>query len=217
MSTARAAATRSNVVRMRRRLDQVNKGAALLKKKRESLVTELLSRARPAVDARKAIDAQAHVAWRALLGALGNAGASGLTAQGWPTREVRIELEPIEVWGVRAVALGSKPSLVRSLAARCIAPGLDDAEGPLAAAELERLVEQLIDQAPREQLMRRLGVALARTSRLVNTLEQKVAVSLNEGLGFARRTLDEREREEHLRLSRIVARRRAQEQEGAAP
>ena len=211
MSDSRPAATRSNVVRMRRRLDQVNKGAALLKKKRESLVSELLARARPAVDARKGIDAQAQVAWRALLGALGTTGASGAAAQGWPTREVRVELEPIEVWGVRAVALGSKPSLVRSLAARGVVPGPEDAAGPLAAAELERLVEQLIDQAPREQLMRRLGHALSRTSRLVNTLEQKVAVQLSQGLGQARRTLDEREREEHLRLSRIVARRRAHE------
>ncbi len=208
MSTAHPAATRSNVVRMRRRLEQVNKGAALLRKKRESLVMELLDRARPAVDSRKALEHQALSAWRSLLAALSAEGSAALAAQGWPTREVTLDLEPIEVWGVRAVALEHKPSLVRSLAARGVAPGPLDAPAQVAAGEIERLVEQLIEIAPDEHLMRRLGQALARATRLVNTLEQRVAVGLTRGLGQMRRTLDEREREEHLRLLRIVNRRR---------
>lgn len=54
--------------------------------------------------------------------------------------------------------------------------------------------------------MRRLGQALARTTRLVNTLEQRVAVRLVSDLADIRRTLNEREREEHLRLKRLIAR-----------
>ena len=54
--------------------------------------------------------------------------------------------------------------------------------------------------------MRRLGQALARATRLVNTLEQRVSVGLDRDLARVRRTLEEREREEHLRLKRVVAR-----------
>jgi vacuolar-type H+-ATPase subunit D/Vma8 len=57
--------------------------------------------------------------------------------------------------------------------------------------------------------MRRLGESLSRTTRLVNTLEQRVAVRLAADLAAIRRTLNEREREEHLRIKRLIARRHA--------
>lgn len=66
----------------------------------------------------------------------------------------------------------------------------------------------LLDAANREALLRRLGDALARTSRQVNTLERRVGPALQSGLTAIRRTLDEREREEHLRLERLVRARR---------
>ena len=55
--------------------------------------------------------------------------------------------------------------------------------------------------------MRRLGQVLSRTTRLVNTLEQRVAADLSAELSSIRRTLEEREREEHLRVKRLIARR----------
>jgi V/A-type H+-transporting ATPase subunit D len=210
ISGHRPPATRSNVVRVRRRLEQVEKGAALLRKKRESLVAELFDRARPAVDQRRALERQASVAWRALLGALASNGRAQLQALGWPTREVRVDLAPLELWGMHVVDLAARPSLVRSLAARGTAPGLGDIAAVGAAVEFERLLEQLLEEAPKEHLMRLLGQALARATRLVNTLEQRVATSLTSDLAAMRRTLDEREREEHWRLKRIVARRRQQ-------
>ena len=209
MSSPRAPpTTRSNVVRLRRRLEQVKKGAALLRKKRESLVAELFARAKPAVDSRRAIEQRALAGYRALLDALASRGAADLTALGWPSREVRVELTPLEVWGLKAVELDHSPSLARSVAARGGPPGHGDVASQTAALEFERLVELLLEVAPKELLMRRLGQALARATRLVNTLEQRVAVSLTRDVAGMRRTLDEREREEHLRLKRVIARRR---------
>lgn len=206
MTIARkSAATRSNLVRMRRRLDQVQRGAALLKKKRESLVAELFERVRPAVDTRRAIEEQARVAYRLLLDALASNGHEGLTALGWPTRDVRVGLAPRELWGIRGVELERLPSLVRSLAARGAVTGPGDAAASVAAQEFERLLEQLLQSAPEELFMRRLGQALSHATRLVNTLEQRVAASLHRDLAQMRRTLEEREREEHVRLKRIVA------------
>lgn len=206
MSAPREATTRSNLVRLRRRLAQVEKGAALLRRKRESLVAELFERARPAIDSRTRIEAQGRTAWRALLTAFGTHGRDELRAVGWPSRTLRVELEPVEVWGLSAVDLSRPPQVVRSLGARGTAPEA----GPVAAATaFEQLLELVLEAAPKEFLMRRLGHELSRATRLVNTLEQRVATGLHHELAFIRRTLEEREREEHLRLKRLIARRKA--------
>ncbi len=203
-------ATRSNLVKLRRRLEQVQKGAALLRRKRESLVAELFSRARPAIDSRKTLETQSRAAYRSLLAALSADGTDALTAMGWPARELMVDLEPVEVWGLHAVELAQPPTVVRSLAARAVAPGPGDAAPVTAAADFERLIELVLEATPREFLMRRLGHELSRATRLVNTLEQRVAVGLTSDLSHIRRTLEEREREEHLRLKRLIARRKTQ-------
>ena len=207
--TMRAPATRSNVLRYARRLDQVRRGAALLKRKRQSLVDELFARAKTAMTSRETIDAQAQRAWRSLWLALSSTGSDGLRPLGWPTREVDVDLTAVDLWGIRAVQLVSRPALVRGLAARAVAPGPGEAAAQDAAREFETLVEHLIDAAPEEHAMRRLGQALSRTTRLVNTLEQRVAVRVTADLAEIRRTLSEREREEHLRIKRLIARRHA--------
>lgn len=205
----RAAATRSSLLRCARRLDQVRRGAALLKRKRQSLVAELFARARHAMTSREAIDAQARHAWRSVWLALASMGSHGVTPLGWPTREVDIELRAVELWDIRAMELINRPTLVRSLAARGVLPGPGEGDSQDAAREFERLLEQLLDAAPQEHAMRRLGLALSRTTRLVNTLEQRIAVRLLADLVAIRRTLSEREREEQLRIKRLITRRHA--------
>jgi H(+)-transporting ATP synthase subunit D len=205
----RAPATRSSLLRYARRLDQVRKGTALLKRKRQSLVEELFDRARTAITSREGIDTQARRAWRLLWLALSAEGSDRLTPLGWPTREIDVALTPVEVWGIRAVDLVNRPTVVRSLAARGVLPGPGEAVGPQAAREFETLLQQLLEAAPQEHLMRQLGQELSRTTRLVNTLEQRIAVRLVADLAQIRRTLNEREREEHLRIKHLITRRKA--------
>ncbi|HEU5041135.1 MAG TPA: V-type ATP synthase subunit D, partial [Gemmatimonadales bacterium] len=73
-----------------------------------------------------------------------------------------------------------------------------------ATGAFEELAELLLDAANREALLRRLGEALNRTSRQVNTLERRLEPALRAHLTSIHRTLDEREREEHLRLGRLL-------------
>jgi V/A-type H+-transporting ATPase subunit D len=53
-------------------------------------------------------------------------------------------------------------------------------------------------------LLRRLGTALAQTTRQVNRLERRVAPGLRRQASQVRAALDEREREEHVRLGLLA-------------
>lgn len=207
MSTGRGGApTRQNLLRHRRRLGRVAKGVALLRRKREALVAELFRVARPAAGLRSAIATSAASAWPALLDALAAEGQPGIRALGWPARDVRVTVRPGSVWGIVVSEILERPPIRRSVAARALPPGAVAGAVTRAAAEFEALTEALLDAANRETLLRRLGQAVAQTSRQVNTLERRVAPDLEAGITTIRRTLDEREREEHLRLERLVRR-----------
>lgn len=208
--TTHVPATRSNLLRYTRRLDQVRGGAALLNRKRQALIAELFARARTAMTSRETIDAHARHAWSLVWQALASTGSHGLAPLGWPAREVDVELASIDLWGTRAAELVDRPTLVRSLAARGILPGRGEASSHEAARAFEALLEQVLDAAPKEHAMRRLGQALSHTTRLVNTLEQRVAVSVAADLAEIRRALSEREREEQLRIKHLIKRRHAQ-------
>jgi V/A-type H+-transporting ATPase subunit D len=207
--SSRSAATRSNVVRLRARLEQVTRGAALLRRKREALVAQLYERMRPAVDSRRAIEELARLAYRALLDALSASSPAQLRAVAWPERELRLDIDAREVSGIRGVEVLSRPTVLRSVAARGIAFGPDDVLAAGAGEAFERLLARLLEAAPEEVFIRRLAEALSQATRLVNTLEQRVATGLSRDLVSMRRTLEEREREERIRLQRIVAQRAA--------
>lgn len=202
------AATRMNLLRARRQLEQVARGTALLRRKREALVNELFQLARRAVATRTRITEQAAEAYPALLGALAQHGSAGLTPLGWPTRDVQIEIRAGQVWDIPVADIVERPPIRRSVGARGAAPGSSGPGAVETATRFEELTELVLDAATREALIRRLGEALARTSRQVNVLEQRVGPALNEQIAAVRRVLDEREREEHGRLRQLLEKKR---------
>ena len=203
MSTERLAPTRMNLLRSARQLQRVVAGAGLLRRKREALVTELFKLARPAADARVLIAERSRRAYPALVGALAAQGRDGLRAIGWPTRAINVDVRPGSIWGIVVSRVEGRPEVARSLAARGAAPQVAGLAAIQAAGEFEQLVALLLEAAPREALIRRLGDALAQTSRQVHTLERRVAPQLERRIATVRRTLDERERDERLRLKHL--------------
>ena len=200
MSALRLHATRLALLRARRRLERSERGAALLRRKREQLVTELFRLARPADDARTRIAEAAREAYPALAEALATEGQSGLRAIGWPVRDYRLEVESGSVWGIAVARIVARPPVPRTLAARATAPSEAGAGAVAAAGAFERLTELLLEAAPQETMLRRLGAALAQTSRQVQTLERRIAPPLAREIGRVRQVLEEREREERIRL-----------------
>jgi H(+)-transporting ATP synthase subunit D len=197
------APTRQNLLGLERRLERVAKGTGLLRRKRVALVAELFRLARPAADIRVTIAERAASAYPLLLGALAESGYSDARSVGWPPRELRVELRAAQVWGLAISEILERPPLRRTLPVRGTSPGVPPALHAAATA-FEELTELLLDAANREALLRRLGEALARTSRQVNTLERSVGPRLEQHLTRVRRSLDEREREERFRLQRAT-------------
>lgn len=199
------APTRSQLLRLRRRLGRVHKGIDLLTRKRQALVRELFAVATPAMTARNQVEIEAAAAWPALLAALARDGTEALGQLAWPRRPVEVELTTSESWGVRAASVQRLAPVRRSLSARAQAPGLTSPEAAVASERFEALVELLLDAASAELRLRRLAEALGRTSRQVNTLERRVAPALAASERRIQAVLEEREREDATRLRRLLA------------
>ena len=203
---ARPPSTRQNLLALERRLARVGKGTVLLRRKREALVAELFRLARPAVAARASIGAAADRAYPALVAALARESPAGMQALGWPGREIRARIRSARVWGIAVAEILDHSPVRRTPNARGLPPGATSGAAAEATAAVEDLTELLLEAANRETLLSHLGEALSRTSRQVNTLERRLQPALQADLSAIRRTLDEREREEHVRLERLVRR-----------
>jgi V/A-type H+-transporting ATPase subunit D len=200
----RPAPTRQNLLALERRLQRVGKGTALLRRKREALVAELFRLARPAISARASITASSQRAYPLLVAALSLEGVDGLVSVGRPGRDLRVEMRSAQVWGIAVAEILGRPPIRRTPHARGVPPGAVSGATTEATAAFEELTELLLDAANREALLAHLSEALARTSRQVNTLERRLQPALTADLTAIRRTLDEREREDHVRLERLM-------------
>ena len=199
----RAAPTRAELLRARKLLERVERGAELLRKKREALVRTLVPLARPAAEARRAIAQTAAAAYRAELDALAVHGAGGVAATGWPPRALEVELDVQRMWGVAVPVLRDLPECERDLAARATAPGPTGPAVFEAANRFEALLAELLQAVAREARVRAVGAALARASRQLHTLEQRVAPELTAQIVATAHALDERDREDQTRLRNL--------------
>lgn len=201
--TVRAAKTRAELLRARRLLDRVGRGAELLRRKREALVRALVPLARPAAEARRAVAETAQAAYRAELDAVAVHGPGGVAAIAAPARTVEVELEVQRMWGIAVPVLSALPNWQRGLAARATAPGPTGPSAFEAANRFEALLAQLVDAVAREARVRAVGAALARASRQLHTLEQRIAPELAARIAATTHALDERDREDQTRLRHL--------------
>jgi len=201
--------TRLNLLRARRRLERVREGSELLRRKREALVRELLRHARPAVDERARILSEAARAYPALLEALAQDGSARVSLTGDPASEVRVTMRLARLWGVPVASVEAGVRIERTMEARGTAPGTTGVATVEAAEAFEALAQALLEAAPREVLLRRLGGAVASTSRQVRALERRMEPALATSIVRMTGLLDEREREEHGRLRHFLRRRDA--------
>lgn len=146
-------------------------------------------------------------AYEALLRALASSGEFGLQTYAWPDREIEVDIAHHQVWGIAVPSVVSHTPVQRTLAARETAAASVGPAAAQTATEFERLIELVIEALPKEQLVRRLGDALAKATRQVNTLQLRVEPALSAELSSLKRMLEERERDERSRLRHVLRRR----------
>lgn len=204
---ARIAATRNNLLRARAQLARVHAGADIVRRKRHALVAYLFRIAQPAAETRAVISRQVADAYPKLLDALAVHGRDGLRAIAGPSRRIEVDVRPAHVWGVTVADLEPIGPLRRTLDARGTPPGSTGPAAEGAADAFEDLTELLVKAAPNELRVARLADAVSTTSRQLQVLEERVQPELVARIADLRRTLEEREREEHLVLKRLQRRR----------
>ncbi len=133
-------------------------------------------------------------------------GTSTVVAAGFGTRrEVALEVEERRVWGVRFPEVRKRP-LGRRVHERGLATTATNVRFDRAAKGFETALDAIVDTAPLQVRIRRLGAELQRTARRINTPEQRVIAGLEREITGIELRLQERDREEQFRLKRFKRR-----------
>lgn len=182
------------------------KGARLLRAKREVLAGELFKLMRDVLEGRAELDAVLREAVKAL-GLAKALEGEGLVASLalLAGREIPLQVTARKVWGVPTPAV-SAPALVRPADQRGASPASYGPSSADAARRHEEALEVLLRIASRELHLARLGEEIQETSRRINALEQLLLPALDADVARIAAALDERDREDAVRLKRFRAR-----------
>ena len=206
---SRTPTTRMGLLEARARLGIATKGARLLRSKREVLAGEFFRLMSEVMQGRERLDAALLEAARALAVASAREGAAALGSLGAAgEREIPVEVTHRRVWGVPVPRIES-PRLVRPATARGASPAGTALSAQEAARRHEEALEVLLSIASRELYLRRLGEEIQDTSRRINALEQLLVPRLGREAARVEAALEERAREDAVRLKRFRGRRRA--------
>jgi V/A-type H+-transporting ATPase subunit D len=196
------------LLEVRSRHDVAAKGARLLRAKREVLAGELFRLLRDVLEGRARLDAVLREAVKSLELARALDGDPALESLGTAAaREIPVQVAVRRVWGVQTPTV-SAPLLQRRADDRGTSP---TGWGPTAveAARLhEEGLEVLLRIASRELHLARLGEEIQATSRRINALEQLLLPALAVEGGRIEGALEERDREDAVRLKRFRSKHR---------
>lgn len=194
------APTRSNLLQRRDQLKLANRGADLLKRKRDALIAEFFDLVKESLAARRQLNGITQEAYFSLF--LANAwdgpqAVQSLSLAEGKTIEVDITIE--NIFGVKVPQVQA-PEFSNELPFSPINAGARTLD---AAKQFRELTEALIKVAATETRLRRVGEEIKKTSRRVNALEQMVVPGIQQQIRGIRNVLDQRALEEVTVLKRI--------------
>ncbi len=196
------------LLEVRGRRGVASRGARLLRAKREVLASELWKLVREVLEGRARLDEALRAAVKALELARALDGDEVLASLAVPAaRAVPVAVTARRVWGVPTPAVRSPP-LARAADRRGTSPTSWGLAGAAAARRHEEALEVLLTIASRELHLSRLGDEIQETSRRINALEQLVLPALGAEASRIGAALEERDREDAVRLARFRGRRR---------
>jgi len=191
--------TRMTLLQKRNQKKLAEKGADLLKKKRDALVAEFFELVAGTVAARERLAQAAKEAYLALFLAKAFDGPEAVEALALGVAPVEgVEAEVENVWGTKV------PRLAVAWPGRAAASPIATGGQTLAAQRAFReFAEALVEVANTETRLRMIGEEIKKTTRRVNALEQVVIPGLEVQVRYIRMVLEQREREDNFRLKKI--------------
>ena len=204
------APTRSNLLQQRDQLDLANRGADLLKRKRDALISEFFDLVKTSLEARRALSETSKEAYFSLFLAKawdGPEAVEGLSLAQAGSLDIDVKIE--NLFGVKVPQVQA-PDFDRALPFSPIGAGARTLD---SAAQFRELTEALVQVAATETRLRRVGEEIKKTSRRVNALEQLVVPRIKQRIKSIQSVLDQRALEEITVLKRIKAKLEAREEE----
>lgn len=196
--------TRMNLITRKAQIKLAQQGAELLKNKRDALIQEFFGLVKPLVALRKELAQKLSEAEWQLFLALAFDGPQSLSSAAMACRrDLAVDIETRNLWGIRIAELKKTTTLTRSSTTRGYAVTSISARIDQAAATFEELLSKILEVAPVEIKLKKLGEEIKKTSRRVNALEQRLIPRLSSEKRYIQQVLEEREREDVFRLKRI--------------
>lgn len=196
------APTRSNLLQRRDQLRLANRGADLLKRKRDALIGEFFSLVKASLAARRELAKVSQEAYFSLFLAKAWDGPEAVESLSLARQaELDIVVKVENLFGVKVPQV-QPPSFDKSLPFSPVGVGARTLE---AAAAFRDLLEALIKVAATETRLRKVGEEIKKTNRRVNALEQIVIPGIAAQIKNIRSVLDQRALEEITVLKRIKA------------
>lgn len=197
------APTRSNLLQRRDQLKLANRGADLLKRKRDALIGEFFDLVKVSLQARRDLTKASQEAYLSLF--LANAwdgpeAVRSLALASGTTVEVGITVE--NLFGVKVPQVQAPDFADGAAAFSPVGVGGRTLD---ASVQFKALTEAIIRVAATETRLRRIGEEIKKTSRRVNALEQLVIPNIARQIKDIRSVLDQRALEEVTVLKRIKA------------
>lgn len=207
------APTRSNLLQRRDQLRLAIKGADLLKRKRDALISEFFDLVKDSLAARRELTKTSQEAYFSLFLAKAWDGPEAVESLSLAAKtELELSLKVENLFGVKVPQV-QPPEFSKELPFSPINAGARTLD---AAAQFRNLTEALIKVAATETRLRRIGEEIKKTNRRVNALEQLVIPGVQLQIKDIRSVLDQRALEEVTVLKRIKAKLDAREAEAQA-
>jgi V/A-type H+/Na+-transporting ATPase subunit D len=209
---APVSATRSELLARRARIGLAAQGRDLLKERRGALVSEFHRLGASALASLAELDRDAASAGRRLGLAVAAGGPEPVESAAFAAQdEIAVDVRTSSVAGVPIVEIAGG-TVARARPGRGFSLAAADTRIDAVADAFETVLERLLDVAALELSVRRLADEIARTTRRMNALEHVVLPRLEAERAHIALVLEEREMEDRVRLRRVRARGRREEE-----
>jgi V/A-type H+-transporting ATPase subunit D len=199
--------TRMNLLAKRDQIKLARQGADLLNRKKDALLRAFFDLVAEAYELRARLAENLRQAIPAIVLAEATHGRPGLaSAAAAAATDVELQIRPRNLWGVRVIDMQHNYR-VRDILARPYSPRSTELSVDQVAAGFEQIVLDILDLAPREVRLRRIGDDIRRTNRKINALEQQLLPRLESQARYINQVLEERARDDVIRLKRLKKKR----------